>query len=587
VTWNVGPHAKPEPYGPHHKIAFVSLDQLLSGAHHPHSTPEMNRHANDIGQQMNQGDVINVPHVKFEGGRPVIGPEHHGALIAAGQRGASKVPVVVHRDHQLSLGLHVGGLEPQRPGKPGQDKSVNWRWNGKGWYTKPSFNNGRCPAGNNADSNKDQCIGGGPAPGSAVSPEQKSAPAPAEFWGAESRPSWMAPPPGGERDAPAARRRRRRIVRPSPSAGPANPPLGPVEPEDLPEPLDKQLDRSQIPGAPVKLPPGYGLARDTLKYRVDDAIGAYELDHDGAKLLNTARSGLRKRTVTIDPDPADTPENTQTKQMIIAARDEMMQRYPPGSPTPFMPGKFLGAGAGGAVFAGPKDPDGVDTVYKFDAGPYEARLADATMAAGLSGKNGLGILPRYISTHRTGQKFSPAGLPLHVIHREDLDDIKIGLNVRDRGVLGGRRGSTLARMMGHLQRNSIPQNPPPGVDPADIGAEATPLGVDEFSRLAKIKGPGAKQFGGNPVPWSAKAGEGWDRKRILQEFDQMVPAIRARAMRGGPVLRAQWPRIEAESRKLLEHGIVPCDLHEDNWGIRKGSGEISMRDAGCASVVAH
>ena len=548
VTWNIGPHAGHEPYGPHHKIAFVDRNALLAGAQHQHNTSEMERHANNIGQQMDRGDVINVPHVKFVGGRPVIGPEHHGALHAAGQRGAEKVPVVVHRDHNMSLMLHAGGAEVPGAPRPGQDKRFKWRWNGKGWYTKPSFNQGQCPAGSSADSAADRCVGGGPPPGSAVGPEQKSAPPPAEFWGSESRPAGMAPPAGAPARVPA-------WGGDAPADGDA--PAGQDAPDssspDLPEPI--HLDRSPTPGAPVKLPPGYGIAFDVLDNRMDVALGARD-----------PNTGV-KRSVTLEPELSDTHQNRLTKEMIIAARDEMLEKFPPGSPTPFTPGEFLGAGAGGAVFKGPKDPDGLDTVYKFDAGPYEARLADAVIKAGLVGSNGLAILPRYISTHDTSQKFSPAGLPLHVIHREDLDDAKATLSGAE---IDGLEG--LGSFMAELQRKANPVKAPSGVNPDDIGIEP-PM----------FLGFG----GGSPAKWRQKAGRGWGREKLIKAYDRHISRIGRGIKRGTGQLAQQWDRIQGDLRQLLAHGIVPCDLHADNWGIRRHTGEIAMRDAGCISTVEH
>ena len=55
-------------------------------------------------------------------------------------------------------------------------------------------------------------------------------------------------------------------------------------------------------------------------------------------------------------------------------------------------------------------------------------------------------------------------------------------------------------------------------------------------------------------------------------------------MAGGQLAK-QWPKMVEEMRTLLEHGIIPCDLHESNWGVRKSNGEIAMRDVGCAVVI--
>lgn len=42
-----------------------------------------------------------------------------------------------------------------RPDKP--DGDHNWRWNGKGWYTRPGWNNGRCPPGT-SPTNHNTCL---------------------------------------------------------------------------------------------------------------------------------------------------------------------------------------------------------------------------------------------------------------------------------------------------------------------------------------------------------------------------------------------------------------------------------------------
>ena len=316
----------------------------------------------------------------------------------------------------------------------------------------------------------------------------------------------------------------------------------------------------------MKLPVGYGIALDTLVNRMDHAIGAYN------------RNTNQKRKIKIEPEAADSHENKMTKQLILAARAEMLQKHP----DTFKPGRFYGAGAAGAVFAGPPlwdsgvdglDPDLTETVYKFDAGPYEARMADAVMKAGLVGRNGLAILPRYISTHETSLKFSKVGLPIHVIHREDLNDAKTVLSFNELNSLSRDVGSFMAR----LQRSVNPQRAPGDVDSQDIGEEPGP-----YHRGA-----------GYQAGWERKAGMGASRKELLRAFDRGIGEIStsvratATALGSSGHLARQWPRMKRELRKLLEYGIVPCDLHGDNWGIRPKTGEISMRDAGCASVVAH
>jgi len=377
-----------------------------------------------------------------------------------------------------------------------------------------------------------------------------------------------------------------RRIRPPSGGGGASRASAARPEEELPDSLHKHLDRSAIPGAPVKLPPGLGLAYDTTKHRMDRAIGA--MDAAG-----------NQSAVTLDDAPGDTEQNRQTKAVVRAARDEMLRREPDN----FRPGEFLGAGAAGAVFRGPKSSDQTDTVYKFDAGPYEARMADAVMKAGLVGPNGLAILPRYISTHQTGVKFSEAGLPVHVIHREDLADVKTGLDRRDRDILGGLGPRhkpdeirllsrtnpdallphTVRDLMGTISALANPKDAPDGVDPNDVGAERTRYRETPHGGIAAR----TKRHGGGPVPWSDKKGIGLTRREMLQMFDAGIKTIRRRALRGNGALSRQWGRIESDLRKMLQHGIAPCDLHTDNWGIRSGTGEITMRDAGCASVVEH
>jgi len=566
VTWNVGPHAEHEPYGPNHQVAFVSRNSLLAGAHHPHNSSEMERHANKIGQQMERGDVIQIPHVKFEGGRPVIGPEHHGAIEAAGRLGAEKVPIVVNKKNAMDLMMHVGEVEKPGPAKAGQDKRYKWRWNGRAWYTKPSFNNGQCPPGTGADANKDQCLGGGPAPASQAGAGAANLP-PAHMWGPESLPAELGgavadgrrkiAPRAVAAAAPAAPARARghgvapgrRRIEPR-QASPRSPgsPLGPVDAKDLPPPLP--IDRSQPAAGKVKLPPGYGLAPDTLRHRMDYAIGAYD-GYGG------------QRQVTLEPQPDDTYENTLTKESLVAARDEVTAKDPT-----IRPGRFFGAGAAGAVFEAPPLPDGSPAVYKFDAGPYEARMADAVMKAGLVGKEGLGLLPRYVRTMPTSQTVTDAKLPLFLIEREDLADADKILSSQEMSVLGDYdKPTSYARFMHGLLEKATPKTAPPGVDPNDIG--------------------GQHWMFGHPLPWAAKSqgSLNYTRSDVLKEFDSKIGKLRARAKAAGGRLADQWDRIERESRKMLENGIIPCDLHQGNWGIREKTGEITFRDVGCAMVV--
>lgn len=188
-------------------------------------------------------------------------------------------------------------------------------------------------------------------------------------------------------------------------------------------------------------------------------------------------------------------------------------------------GRFYGAGAAGAVFQGPEE-NGLPTVYKVDKGAYEARMADAVLKAGIKNPS----LPLYKKVFPTSVK-APDGYPLWVIHREDLKDAEKHLDFKQMDALGWNYG-----------------------------------------------------FGGwlsKTVSEHAKTG----RREALEAFDQGIEHHRKNAKRAGGQLAAQFPRLEKNIRDLIKNGLAPCDLHEGNWGIRPSTGEIVMRDVGCAHVM--
>jgi hypothetical protein len=487
VTWNVGPHAEHKPYGDDHNIAFVSRDKILSGAQHAHNTSEMEKHANDIGNQMDSGATVHIPKIKFKGGKPVIDARQHGAIHAAGQRGAEKIPVAYHRKDNFSLMLHVGDME--HPGAPrtGQerDPNVRYRWNGNGWYTKPSFNNGKCQGGAIANIPSDKCIiGGGSPPASAQLPAAPAA---------------------------APKKQVNKLE-----------PFTPWDGKQL-EPLKFKIDRSKVNGRqPYDMHPvGQGFNREILRNRMDGSLSGY--------------SGVQPK-MTYTDDQIDIPDDksdnikVQLKKLNLA-REEMKEKG-------YIMGKFLGAGAAGAVFEGPDDPDGMPTVFKFDNGPYEARMADLVMSAGLSGnnaKNPVSILPRYISTHLTKQNMTRLELPLFAIHREDLANTKDHMTSDEASFLGG--------------------------------------------------------FGGEVAGISHQANWGtYTREKALSELDEIIKRNHQRVEEinnrsQNSKLGQEWPKIVEGMRTLMKHGILPCDIHSDNWGIRESTGEIVMRDVGCATFI--
>jgi hypothetical protein len=297
------------------------------------------------------------------------------------------------------------------------------------------------------------------------------------------------------------------------------------------------IDRSPVRGEPKGMTPaGWGIPDDILDNRMDDALGrTYDWDkkHHIAPKVKTNDEGK------LEIDPNDSIEIIEQKQKLLGARDEMMAR----DQSKYQIRDFIGAGAAGAVFEGPDEPDGMPTVFKFDNGPYEARIADAVMTAGLSGKNGLSILPRYISTDLTSYKMTKAKLPLFVIHREDLANIKDTIP---------KEGSDFLGSVGNL----------------------ITMISDAAKHTMKIR-----------TERNLKPEEKFGIKEILGILDEEEESLHNRAMGGGPQLKKQWPKMMEEIRTLIKHGIIPCDIHADNWGIRKGTGEIVMRDVGCTVAI--
>ena len=133
VTWDIGPHASPLEEG---KVAWVSRERLLRMI--PRQCISESA-VNSFNQSMARGDVLPVPKVTFEGMKAIVDPTHHSALIAAGRRGATLVPIVYQEGSSGLYGL--GGAEPVSPGRPDQGPGHKWRWNGRSWYSNSSFNN--------------------------------------------------------------------------------------------------------------------------------------------------------------------------------------------------------------------------------------------------------------------------------------------------------------------------------------------------------------------------------------------------------------------------------------------------------------
>jgi hypothetical protein len=238
--------------------------------------------------------------------------------------------------------------------------------------------------------------------------------------------------------------------------------------------------------------------------------------------MDTSIGGHGRDDVKLTREPGDTPEITASKKSITDAVAEVARNNPS-----VKMGEFYGAGAAGAVFAGPEN-NGLPTVFKVDKGAYEARMADAVLKAGVKNPS----LPLYKKVFPTSVR-TPDGYPLWVIHREDLKDAEKHLSRREMSAIGWHGGG----------------------------------------------------FGGWLSQDVSGAGQSGGRKKALKVFDNGIGQHRSNAARAGGEYAKQFPRLEKNIRDLIKNGLVPCDLHEGNWGVRPSTGEIVMRDVGCAHVL--
>jgi len=515
VTWK---HA---PNGDHghedHHVNYVNHQDLLKGAA-KHSTSDIEREAAKHHAAMDRGDVIPVPKVAFKGGRPEVSLQDAAIYHAAAKRGATMVPVAFHQNDAATLNLHVG--ETVVPGKPARklDPNFKYRFNGRGYYAKPSFNKGKCPPGQAVDAGKDACIGGG-ANVSAPRPEASGPPRPpAGGAGAgnvgggapPARPAQPIPVAGNVGGAPPAR--------PAPAAPAPRRPVVPVAPAadktgkifDRPTP-----ERRRIPGG---TPASYGIAKIDGRGAPADGQGSL------AKQAGFRQGSFDWDYIHSHDEDIDHDAVTELAKKMDAAGLKIFGRG--GASINDRNCEPFGSAANGVVYGAEPEPDGTPTVYKFDKGDNESRLA-------LLYKNNkelhkVSSLPRYIDV-LPGIKAKGNRLPVYVIHREDLADVP------------DRDARTI---LGELGRNAWN-----GKTPHELAAaiENRSITHDE-----------------------AKA-------RLEEHLKIMEPKFQ----RHSPEAHKQFKRIADDFRKMAALGLYVCDAHHLNWGVRKSTGEWSVRDAGC------
>lgn len=179
------------------------------------------------------------------------------------------------------------------------------------------------------------------------------------------------------------------------------------------------------------------------------------------------------------------------------------------------------------VYEGQQEPDGTNTVVKIDRGDNEATLAKLIM----KNKNLQGIrsLPRYIQVIPTDKKDSATGMPYNAIHREDISDL-----------------------------------------------DDTP-----FNKMSPVKNL-LHYYGASLLDKLSRGAPGKSSAATLAAYNRGVGEHREKA-KAIPGFSEQFEKIHQDVSKLIKSGIVPCDLHAGNWGKRQNTGEIVMRDVGCAT----
>lgn len=197
---------------------------------------------------------------------------------------------------------------------------------------------------------------------------------------------------------------------------------------------------------------------------------------------------------------------------------------------------YISSGASGAVFtASPHPQTGIPMVVKVDKGENEASLALASqhypdIAA-------LPSIPNYEHVVDTGVT-DERGQTVYALYREDLDD--------------------------------------PSYERNDFFREFGMRLVHKMSQgLAKYGGAGYDDKWPKPRTLT--------RQQMLAQFHKAIDdeGWRARAHQGGHL--ESFDQVVKDISHMIKRGFIPCDLHGSNWGVRRSTGEMVMRDMGCVN----
>jgi hypothetical protein len=230
-------------------------------------------------------------------------------------------------------------------------------------------------------------------------------------------------------------------------------------------------------------------------------------------------------------------------------------------------GDFLGQGMAGAVFKQPPLKDGTPTVIKIDKGQNEGLMAKAMIDNPHLGN--LSSVPKYLKSTPLKTKDAFTGMETYAITREDLDDIA--------------KSKTLPS-----GREVVVETDPKKIELHNFFGQ---FGIE----LHELSG---REVGAPRHSWEVRAGRGQDQEdpefkskmerahvRAYKKWEQLRAHYAAHAANRGAHLSEQFNRVAKDVDVLLRHGIFPCDLHKSNWGMRKSTGEVVMRDVGCANFI--